>query len=426
MADEGSTERPAATDDDSGVHRLRDIVVEEVSLVDRAANKRRFLLVKRSSQMANDGKSKDATSQDSRTGATSGAGARGKKPRPNPDEEVGKARPRVMRAAGDDDEDDEDETEKARRSTQSEDEDDEEETEKARRSESDDEEEDDDVDADKAADEDDEGDDDGEKDEKNKPKRGRPASSGKRSTRAGKGAPGDKLSDRTGKRTRKAKDDGLVLPAAAKNAVLRALAQALERLMAVANQVKEADEPDDETDASVPGDLTEELEDIGELLEDVGEQLEEPAEKKVRDKKPDAAKGRSAKADVSKAGRRMAKDRLERFQKALELLAAVLKELTNEKPAPTPSAGAAEKPLGKRASPEVGDLVTSVQELTRVVKQQGEQLGRLQKTRATSNAIPIEGGGRRREVQDVSWPLDMNRPITRDRVDKAISFYDEE
>src|SRR5262249_27967853 len=163
----------------------------------------------------------------------------------------------------------------------------------------------------------------------------------------------------TGKRTRKAEDDALVLPAAAKNTVLRALAQALERLMAIANQVKEADEPDDETDASVPDDLTEELEDIGELLEDVGEQLAEPAEKS-RDKKPDAAKGRSAKADVTKAGRRMAKDRLARFQKALELLAAVLKELTDEKPAPTPSAGSAEKPLGKRASPDVGALVTSV------------------------------------------------------------------
>lgn len=34
-------------DADDGVHRLKDILVEEVSLVDRAANKRRFLLVKR-------------------------------------------------------------------------------------------------------------------------------------------------------------------------------------------------------------------------------------------------------------------------------------------------------------------------------------------------------------------------------------------
>lgn len=37
---------PTAAQED-GVHRLSDIIVEEVSLVDRAANKRRFLLVKR-------------------------------------------------------------------------------------------------------------------------------------------------------------------------------------------------------------------------------------------------------------------------------------------------------------------------------------------------------------------------------------------
>lgn len=424
MADEGSTARQATTDEGSGVHRLRDIVVEEVSLVDRAANKRRFLLVKRSSQMADNGKPKGAgTSQEGQTGATRGTD--GKKPRTKPDPDVDKARPRVMPAA-DDDEEDEEEAEKARRSEESDDEDDDEETDKARRSESEDEE-DDDVNADKAAGEEDNDD----EDEKDKPKRGRPASSGKRSARASKGASDPKQRDRAGKRSRKAEDDDLVLPAAAKNTVLRALAQALERLMAVANQIKEADEPDDETEVNVPDDLTEELEDIGELLEDVGEQLEEPAEKS-RDKKPDAAKGldavkgRSAKADVNKAGRRMAKDRLERFQKALELLAAVLKELTDEKPAPTPSAGAAEKALGKREPADVGGLVASVQELTRVVKQQGAELGRLQKTRTTSNAIPIEGGGRRRDVQDVSWPLDMNRPITRDRVDKAISFYDEE
>jgi len=36
---------------DDSVHRLLDIVVEEVSLVDRAANKHRFLIVKRSDPM---------------------------------------------------------------------------------------------------------------------------------------------------------------------------------------------------------------------------------------------------------------------------------------------------------------------------------------------------------------------------------------
>lgn len=73
----------------------------------------------------------------------------------------------------------------------------------------------------------------------------------------------------------------------------------------------------------------------------------------------------------------------------------------------------------------MGELVAGVRELTRVVKRQEEELVQMRKTRATSNAIPVDGGSRRRDVQDVSWPLDMNRPITRDRVDKAISFYDE-
>jgi hypothetical protein len=382
-------------------------VVEEVSLVDRAANKRRFLIVKRSSQMANNGKPKG-------TGSARGAG--GQKPRRKPDEDVDKTRPRVMRAAADDE--DEEETEKTRRSRESEDDDDDEETEKARRStesECEEDEEarkaDDEQDEDEDEDEDEEDDENGEDDKKSKPTKGRP--SGKRSGRTG--APGKERPGRPGERARKADGDVPVLPANVKNAVLRALAQVLERLMAIANQVKEADAPDEGTEASVPDDLTDELEDICELLEGIGEQLAEPA-----------AKSRGKKADVSKAGRRMAKDRLERFQKALELLAAVLKELTAEKPAPTPSAGSAETPLGKRESPDVGGLVASVQELTRVVKQQGEQLVRLQKTRATSNAIPVEGTSRRREIQEVSWPLDMNRPITRDRVDKAISFYDEE
>ena len=37
-----------------GVHRLVDMVVEEVSLVDRAANKHRFLIVKRDEAMDDD------------------------------------------------------------------------------------------------------------------------------------------------------------------------------------------------------------------------------------------------------------------------------------------------------------------------------------------------------------------------------------
>jgi hypothetical protein len=41
---EAGAKAASSEDDADGVHRLRDIVVEEVSLVDRAANKRRFLV----------------------------------------------------------------------------------------------------------------------------------------------------------------------------------------------------------------------------------------------------------------------------------------------------------------------------------------------------------------------------------------------
>ena len=43
----GQAANKAQDEDDEDVHRLREIVAEEVSLVDRAANKRRFLLLKR-------------------------------------------------------------------------------------------------------------------------------------------------------------------------------------------------------------------------------------------------------------------------------------------------------------------------------------------------------------------------------------------
>jgi hypothetical protein len=189
------------------------------------------------------------------------------------------------------------------------------------------------------------------------------------------------------------------------------LAQALERLMGVANRVKAADEPDDETEANVPGDIASELEDIGELLEDVAEQLP-------------TTKAASPKADVTKAGRRMAKDRLDRFQKALEMLAHVLKELTEAKqPAGAGSPGA-DKTQKARGAPGLESLVASIDELTTLVKRQQDELAGQRRTRATSNAISVDGG-RRRDSQDVAWPLDMNRPISRDSVSKAVSFFDD-
>jgi len=213
--------------------------------------------------------------------------------------------------------------------------------------------------------------------------------------------------------TKKAATD-LVLAPSVRDGVLRVLTSALERLMAIANRVKEADAPDDESEPSVPRDLAGKLEDVCELLEDAGERLDGAT-----------AKGRAKKGAVKKAGARMARDRLDRFQKALELLGQVLKELTDAKARVAPSAGNAEKKVEKSAGtiPGIAELVASVGELTRVVKRQEHDLAQIRKTRGTSNAIPVDGG-RRVEPADVAWPLDMNRPISRSTVTKAKSFYD--
>ena len=60
--------------DKDRVHRLSDIVVEEVSLVDRAANKHRFLIVKRSDDMdETTNETGDTTSQEEQQGGQAGA-----------------------------------------------------------------------------------------------------------------------------------------------------------------------------------------------------------------------------------------------------------------------------------------------------------------------------------------------------------------
>ena len=52
-----------------GVHRLVDMVVEEVSLVDRAANKHRFLIVKRDDAMDDDNTTDTTTTDPSPSAA---------------------------------------------------------------------------------------------------------------------------------------------------------------------------------------------------------------------------------------------------------------------------------------------------------------------------------------------------------------------
>lgn len=325
-----TTERNSQ-DENDGVHRLHDIVVEEVSLVDRAANKRRFLVVKRSTDMADDTDS-DFEKDDSALSA------------------MGKAK--AVPPTQDDEEDDDDEETQA----------------KASPAHDPDEEENDDEDEGDA----------GDAPESTPPAAAKPAARRKQEAPSG-------------------------------DAVLQAIAAALEQLMNVAAALKDA-LAQDASDGTVPAELLEQVAEVANLLSELGQ----------------SSTTAKRKAAVTKAGARMARGRLDRFQKAIELLSAILKELTNaaEGTSAAPKKTQKSESTSQPAQDAVHTLASEIRELTRVVKRQEDELHKMRQTRGVSNSIPVNGG-RRAEPGDVSWPFDMNRPITRDRVRKEVSFFDD-
>ena len=402
--------------DEEDVHRLRDIVVEEVSLVDRPANKRRFLVAKRRNGMATDEADPDGADGLKVTNVTKAA----RKPK---DEEAEKARRRAKpaedddepaekaRGKSDDDKDEEEDTEKARAKKPG---CDDEETEKARKP--------------KDPEED-------EPDEAEKARRVKPPVDEEKEKKRAAKADGDPDDDEDEEDPDDdddddddEDDDALILAAPVRVAVASTLTQVLQRGLDLLNRVKVASEPDGATEAPLPGDVGSEVDALSELLSGITETYPSPSEK--------AAK-------VEKAGARMAKERLDRFHKALELLSGILTELTG-KAAPEgatqgprttdpskPNRGAGVDPdnTGQSAAtafaqvPGLADVLKGVSNLTRIVKRQDDELRVLKRQRGLPNALSVDGG--RAEPDDVSWPLDMNRPITREGVTKETSFYDE-
>lgn len=135
---------------------------------------------------------------------------------------------------------------------------------------------------------------------------------------------------------------------------------------------------------------------------------------------------------VEKAGARMAKERLERFRKAMDMLQSLLKEFLPADMAKSASGGSdilsmfdpsfiAGFKRNAQASPE---LVEKIHKLTELVEANNERVNKIVKTAGGSNVIPLEPKPQQSDDQSVVWPLDMNRPITRETVKKDVSFFD--
>lgn len=134
------------------------------------------------------------------------------------------------------------------------------------------------------------------------------------------------------------------------------------------------------------------------------------------------------KASIAKVGAKMAKDRFARLQTAYNQLGSLIGELGTTV-APTAPA------IGKTAKGETADLMKALEAMLTpviagvnamgvVVKQQRDEIATLQKSRGAGHASRVEKSGPASASNpDLSWPLDMNAPVTKDNVAKTESFF---
>lgn len=356
-----------------GQHRLTDIRVEEVSYVDRGANKKRFLVVKKhGGQMATKGElvpdgrgglRRKTSKRDGDDEEETDKGKDGKKPPPF----GGNKAPHFQPKKPKDGDEEEEETDKA------DDEEDDEETEKL-----------------------------DEEDEEETDKGGK-----------GKGKKGDA-------------EKGVV-----RKNMLASITEAIELLMDCAEELKEGDE-EDEPPESVRANAKKAVGVLGKMLG--AETVKSVLEK---------ALGLTA-----KAGRKMSKERLDRFQKIVTDIQGLLKELVSspelkddaEKRGGFLRKGLAKiaKALGGVATGEdarVEQLVDALKEVTehaRDLEAKNKKLEKrielLRKGEGTSNSLRVEsredGGGDGGD--GVNWPLDLNAPIDREHTEKGMSFFEDE
>jgi len=89
-----------------------------------------------------------------------------------------------------------------------------------------------------------------------------------------------------------------------------------------------------------------------------------------------------------------------------------------------PDAAKADDPSDAVAA-KLDSVVTELRAIGETVKAQQQRLARMEKRFGLPNSAPIgERPTRAEDDADVGWPLDLNRSLDRESVDKAISFHD--
>lgn len=233
------------------------------------------------------------------------------------------------------------------------------------------------------------------------------------------------------------------LPPGAKELMTPILTKASEALQATIDLIsssKVADVPDDGTMPAVPEDVWAGLVNCVKLISQLESMYPKGPPSDAPDAEDDPAQGGDAgvdestetpdgvqmrntlKAVLGKVGAKMSKERLSRFGAALDTLGSILGELQGPQPAPAaaPAAPAVGKTLAAKAEPaqdpaltaQLTSLAGTVAALTKLVQNSNATVQTIAKARGMSNALSVEGGSG--ENDDVSWPMDMNRPSSKD------------
>ncbi|MCU0702199.1 MAG: hypothetical protein MUC96_37355 [Myxococcaceae bacterium] len=106
-------------------------------------------------------------------------------------------------------------------------------------------------------------------------------------------------------------------------------------------------------------------------------------------------------------------------------LAAKVPAAKTEAPAqPEPATAAKDSPATPSVTESLAKLAESFRALSETVKEQQQRLGRVEKQFGLPNSAAPAERMSKATVEDVGWPLDLNKPKDRESVDKAISFHD--
>lgn len=105
-----------------------------------------------------------------------------------------------------------------------------------------------------------------------------------------------------------------------------------------------------------------------------------------------------------------------------------LASLTAAKPTPAPEPPPPEAPkapaLPQELTASLAAMTESFRALAETVKEQQQRLARVEKQFGLPNSAPSTERVRKAEPEEVGWPMDLNHPMDRESVDKAVSFHD--